>query len=545
MSCKCLQLTAVPPIDLSQLSPRTSKTRKPSRSSSSNPVSNSKTKRSGTLPQTGNGSDSHVTLKSKSLDAKTQKTRQIAREIKLIVHKNPNEIASEIKRRVQQKESKEDTLVGLESHADAYVKLGHHRLSERSHAALNSFRGYDQYNAMSPRINSGQVSMWECLPEEVWLHILYFLPLNDLHSFMLTCHDFNRISHDRSLWRTVILTKKQLADDEIVKLGHLRPIRLSIIQCTGVKLNGDLVSNKGLREMFSACGPELVHLSTASCVMPPLSGEAMLHHAIVHCPRIQSLDLSWCNLSDRDVELVAENLPKVKELLLSGNQTITDNSMIKICERLANQLTQLEVQGCFKLTNRSLSEIGRCTFLEILNIAQCHKLSSSVIMTKVSRLSALRVCILKGLKQIKDDSIAQIVKSCPNIHHLVISGCTSLSPKSLIEISCALYALTSLEMSSCKDSVNDASVCALLANCGNLEKLDLSSTHVSNHCMTALASSRTRLTHLKLNFCSITDAGVKELLRHSPSLKNMQLYGVKGVQLSELSEINPHVAIDN
>ena len=533
----------MPPIDLSQLSPKRSKSARPGKTVSKS-VSVSQAKISVQL-QTGGKKNrrGEAGPQSKSVDIKNNR-KQIAREIKLRVQKSHNGIAGEIKRRVELKER--ESLPGDSvPKSSAYVDLGEQLLTNRSYSSLNSFRGYDLYKEMSPRIEAGEVSCWQCLPEELWLHILLFLELQDLHSFMLTCSDFNRLAHDRSLWNQVSVTKKMLSDDEIVKLGHLHPTRLSIVQCTGVKMNGDTVSNRGLRELFSQCGKDLRHLSTVSCVMPPLSGEAMLHHAVVHCPNIHSLDLSWCNLTNRDVELVAENFVRLRLLCLNGNQAITDIGMSKVFTSLWNQLEQLEIQGCFKLTNTSLQRIGKCINLRNLNIGQCHKLSSSSIMNEVSQLPYLEMCGLKGLKQLKDNCIAEIVKSCSCIQHLVLSQCTALTPKSLIEVSCALPSLRILDVSSCKDCVNDASLCALLANCTKLISLDLSSTHVSNQSLSAISNSCFQLRELRLNFCSVTDVAVRELLAQAKCLEKLFLYGVKGTQVEGLADINPKVSVEN
>ncbi|XP_067930635.1 uncharacterized protein [Watersipora subatra] len=530
----------VPPIDLSQLSPKKTKSAKLPRRS----VSKSNTFKSKTSSQAQ--TDFHKAQPTSSITPKAgdfKNRKQIAREIKLRVQKNPTEIAGEIKRRVQKKE-REEPKPEVSTSCD-YLKVDQQPLTTRSILALSSFRAYDRYNEMSPRIQSGDVSRWQCLPEEIWLLILSFLPCADLHSFMLTCSDFNRLSHDHSLWREVTLCRKQLSDEEIIKLGFLHPSSLSIVQCTGIKLNGNTVSNRGLRELFHACSQDLKQLSVASCVMPPLSGEAMLHHAAIHCSNVQTLDISWCNLTNRDIELVVNSFTGLRCLSCNGNQSITDVAVNKLCVNLGSQLEKLELQGCFKLTNQSLQVIGSCINLQTLNIGQCHKFSSSRISTEVSRLVNLESCNLKGLKQVKDTSIAAIAKSCPRLRQFVLAQCTALSPKSLIEISCSLPSLSTLDVSSCKDCVNDASINAMLANCSLLISLDVSSTPITNQSVAAIAATCKCIQELKLNFCSITESIVKELLLQSKSISKLSLYGVKNIQLDELSDINSAVEVEH
>lgn len=411
-------------------------------------------------------------------------------------------------------------------------------------AALSPHTGYDKFYAMSPRVEAGEVSMWSCLPDELWLIILSYLDRDDLHSVMTTCRELNRLAHDKSLWRKLIIKKKQLSDDEVLKIGELRPVDLSIVQCTGTKLNGDLVTNHGLMTMFSSCGRTLKSLSIASCVMPPLSGEALLHSAAMHCNQVSTLDVSWCNLSDNDMLIVADNFPVLSTLLMNGNQSVTDQAVKYNCQRFSHQLKRLELQGCFKVTNESLEVISCCIQLIGLNVGHCHKLSSSALASSIKQLTELEYLNLKGLKQVRDSCITTIVKCCTKIEHLDISQCTGLSARTLTEISCALCNLRTIEMAMCKNSVDDASLSCLLANCKSIQSVDLSSTPITNQSLESLAANCATLQDLKVNFCSVTDSAVRQLLEHlSGKIGTIQLYGVKGINAQELAEFFPTVKV--
>lgn len=530
-----------------------------------------------------------------------QKTSQIAKEIKMRVHKNPTEIAKEIKRRVQSQpkpssetkkskpksnsavqdtnylkldrsssghlltkkptpstkdmeylkldrvsssQSKVETFQPVPKSSD-YLKLDNHTLSSRSNSILDSLRGYEKLHIMTPRIETGELSVWQCLPDEVWLVIISFLPVSDIHSFMMCCHDFNRLAHDRSLWRTVSLYKKVLADSEVLKIGYLKPSSLSIVHCEGVKIDGDSVSNHGLREMFTSCGANLDKLSVASCITPRFSGESLLHHAAVHCPNISTLDLSWCNITDHAIDLVCKSFLGLKDIFLNGNQCVTDASMAPLLQTLNHQFQTVEVQGCFKLTNKTLAEIGKCAGMLTLNISQCRKFSARGIQESISQLSKLESLTMKCLNVVESSTITRIVKSCHNISHLNLSRCTNLSSTSLVEIGCGLSDLKHLDVSSCKDCVSDNSLSSLLANSRGLISLDLSSSLITNSSLEYISVSCGALSDLKLNFCSVTEAGVKELITSSPSLRQLQVYGIKGIQIDELSQLNSKVVIKN
>lgn len=420
-----------------------------------------------------------------------------------------------------------------------------HTLSSRSNSILDSFRGYDKLHIMSPRIESGEVSVWQCLPDEVWLIVLSFLPVSDLHSFMMCCHDFNRLAHDRSLWRSVSLYKKVLADSEVLKIGYLKPYSLSIVNCEGVKMNGDSVSNQGLKELFTSCGASLDKLSVASCITPRFSGETMLHHAAVHCPNITSLDLSWCNVIDHAVELVCNSFLGLKEIFLNGNQGVTDASLVPLLQTLNHQFETIEVQGCFKLTNKFIVEVGKCNSIQSLNISQCRKFSGRGIEDSITKLSKLQSLTMKCLNVIQSSNITRIVKSCRNIRQLNLSRCTNLTSTSLVEIGCGLACLKHLDVSSCKNCVTDNSLSSLLANCRGLISLDLSSCPITNASLAYISVSCGDLSDLKLNFCSVTDSGVKELVTSCLSLRQLQLYGIKGIQTEELSELNSKIVLKN
>lgn len=455
---------------------------------------------------------------SRSLD--TTKTKQIAEEIKM---------------RVNQKSNKADMVSIIPEQLSKEKLWSNPALLSARSSALSSYRGYDKYNIMSPRIQSGELSIWQCLPEELWLIILSSLTVNDLYSFMMTCRDFQRISLDKSLWKTVTITKKQLADAELEKLGQLQPTRLLIVQCSGTKLNGDIVTNRGMTSLFSAIGNNLKQLSVASCVQPPLSGEAMMHHAALHCTNITDLNVSWCNLSDRDVTIIGDSFQHLHSLRLNGNQSLTDESVEVLYTRFQNQLKILEIFGCFKISTNGLFMIGQCERLGTLNIGQCYRLPAVAIQQEVSRLPALTHLNMKGLKQLKDSCVTAIMKHCPRITSLNLSQCSGLTAKSLLEVSCALSDLDILDISSCPSAVTDASVCALLANCRRLLSLDLSSTSVTNRTLNGIATTCTRLQELKLNFCSVSEVGVRALVERVITLTNLQLYGVKGINNETIS----------
>ncbi|KAF6023240.1 hypothetical protein EB796_018454 [Bugula neritina] len=531
-------IESVPPIDLNLLSPKQTKSKQKSVKSKLSKSTSTKPKSAAVLNP---ASTSGLPLKPAPSD--TSQTRQIAREIKLRVQKKPKEIAKEIKRRVQQQSRKKE----LFSSQQFQQLPATDQLTSYDSKCFNdiAFQTYDVYNELSPRIQAGDLSIWQCLPEEIWLHILSCLPLPDLHSFMLTCHDFNRISHDRSLWTKINLYKKELSDEELVKIGALKPECLSINQCAGVKLNGLSVSNKGMREMFSSLGKSLNHLSTASCVMSPMTGEVLLHHALLHCPNICYLDISWCNLSDRDIELVAGSLNNITCLLLNGNQMITDSSLLQVLEIMSHQLLQLEVQGCFKLSNSTLSRLASCKQIETLNIGQCHRFSSSHVMQSLCQLPLLKSLNMKSMKQLRDSSLRQIVKRCPKLEQLVISQCSSLTQKSLVEMACGLSDLKTLEVSSCKECVTDVSLSTLLHNCKMLQSLDVSANPITNSSLEVIASTSDHMTDLKLNFCSINEAGIRDLVSSSTHLRKLQIYGIKGVSVEELLKLNPKVVVEN
>jgi len=51
----------------------------------------------------------------------------------------------------------------------------------------------------SPRIQSGELSMMLCLPEEILLKIFTYLQHRDVASCAAVCRKFNRISMDSTL----------------------------------------------------------------------------------------------------------------------------------------------------------------------------------------------------------------------------------------------------------------------------------------------------------------------------------------------------------
>ena len=55
------------------------------------------------------------------------------------------------------------------------------------------------YFSQTPRIHEGTLSCWQCLPDEILIHIFAYLGQSDLTRCAQVCHQFYRVAMDESL----------------------------------------------------------------------------------------------------------------------------------------------------------------------------------------------------------------------------------------------------------------------------------------------------------------------------------------------------------
>ncbi|XP_052800773.1 uncharacterized protein LOC128231710 isoform X2 [Mya arenaria] len=401
---------------------------------------------------------------------------------------------------------------------------------------------YDKYLQMTPRIEAGTVSRWQCLPDEILLHIFAYLDQSSLTRVAHVCHQFYRVAMDETLWKYITIKKGQLTDQHLSEIAERHPVSLALIQC-----HGDSVTARGLRDLFRDCAATLKELNIARCSGGALSGDSLLLHAAARCHNLTHIDCSWCNVTDSGLMAISNCAHRLESLCMNGCQAVSNDGLETIIKKHGAHLRVLEMFACFNLSPRGLRSVANnCINLITLNLGQCYKLTDSCISQLSTSLGRVESLDLRGCKQIKDNCIRRVVKNCPRLKHLSIANCLNITDVSLLEISTYLTDIRSVDVCGCKH-ISDGSVRALVNTCTNLRHLDISSTNCTHRSVSMIANfCGQRLESLKINFLSdVTEQSLVKLARHCRRLKSVHLYGCTSVRnVEKINEERPTFTLE-
>ncbi|XP_069132056.1 uncharacterized protein [Argopecten irradians] len=415
---------------------------------------------------------------------------------------------------------------------------------QTSHTNTESvLNAYSKYHEMTPRIQKGKFSAWLCLPDEILLHILSYLTLEDLARCALTCTDFHRVAMDDSLWKYITVKKKHhLTDESLAQIGKRHPASLAFIQC-----HGDNITARGLRDLFRECADSLKELNLCGCSRGALTGDCILLHASARCHGLTHIDASWCNVTDSGIGAISGSCDRLESLCINGCQNVKDEGLETVIKKHGKSLRHLEMFGCFNITPKSIRFLAtHCLNLLNLNLGQCYKLTDSCISQLSSSLGRVENLDLRGCKQIKDNCIRYVVKNCPRLQTISLANCPNITDVSMLEVSTYITDIRNIDICGCRN-ITDNSIRALANNCQNLRNIDISSTGCSHRSVSMLANfCNQRLETVKLNFLSdITDPVIIKLAKHCRRLKLLHLYGCTSIRNSDkINEVNAGVKVE-
>ncbi|XP_074660849.1 uncharacterized protein LOC141913270 [Tubulanus polymorphus] len=384
---------------------------------------------------------------------------------------------------------------------------------------------YREYVAMSPRISHGDASLLLCLPEEVLLHILSYLPHQDLKRVSQTCSHLHRIANDDWLWKSVYLLKKQLNDSWLSEIAAHRPHQVWLVQCTG-----SAVTAHGLRALFRHSADSLQDLNVCGCHDGSLTGDTVLLHAASRCSKLKHLDISWTNVNDTGLEAVAENADKLVSVTMNGCQGITDTGIESLVRKHGKTLTSIELFGCFNVTQRGTKLIGKhCPNLTKLNLGQCYKITDQAISELAPSLTKLKHLDIRGCKHVKDMSIHKIVRHCVGLESIALANVPGITNSAVVEIATYLPQIRSIDISGCKQ-INDIGVRTLASSCPTLTYIDISSTAITHRSLSVIADQCRHLQTLKVNFCKdLTEDVLIKVARNIRRLCHLHVFGVNAL----------------
>ncbi|MBT7088704.1 hypothetical protein HN928_07060, partial [bacterium] len=228
------------------------------------------------------------------------------------------------------------------------------------------------------------------------------------------------------------------------------------------------------------------------------------------------LPLSQIIVPDKDIDRIARRYPygmSISDLLniKNPNTTVLDF----ILQQVPTNLPHLNLSGCY-LTDASVEAIVRaCPELRSLNLSGCTELRNPQI-----KLKLLTHLDLSGCYDLTDAAIQAIVENCPNLINLNLNRCHQITDATVGIIAKNCPKLKSLNLNGCN-------LKAPHIKSKSLTHLTLKGCHqITDEAIQAIAENCPNLISLDLNGChQITDETIKAIAKYCPKLRNLNLSG--------------------
>ncbi|MCJ1451703.1 hypothetical protein MMC28_002043 [Mycoblastus sanguinarius] len=179
--------------------------------------------------------------------------------------------------------------------------------------------------------------------------------------------------------------------------------------------------------------------------------DPLTERAVVQPRNLRHLDLSRCGaLTDKGVQYLAHNVPKLCGLQLSHCDELTDDALTGIFES-TSFLTHLDLEELERLSNSSLQTLAKSACaakLEHLNISFCENLGDSGMLHVIKSCPQLRTLFMDNTRvsdlvlteaasqvRARDRVIPESPKSVPIVGlHLVVYDCQNVTWTGVREI---------------------------------------------------------------------------------------------------------------
>lgn len=175
-----------------------------------------------------------------------------------------------------------------------------------------------------------------------------------------------------------------------------------------------------------------------------------------------TVDLRGAGIDDTDLHFISYHFYKIQRLYLGHNPDVTDDGVRELLQIHGSHLIKLHLDKLFRLTNvtleclqlhcrslRNLSLAGGmftsapvrqmlmdATFqLEGISLSRCYLLDTRELLACCANLQKLCILDLSHLDALQPYQVQAVVRECPRLKHLNITGCHEFTLKAVKELS--------------------------------------------------------------------------------------------------------------
>ena len=369
-------------------------------------------------------------------------------------------------------------------------------------------------------------NFWGDMPAEIRMQILQYLTPKQVVRCSRVSKSWHAMCFDGQLWSDLDTSKfyRNISADALINIiTSAGPFvkDLNLRGCVQLRerwnKNGFLEACQNL-ENFSLEGCRIdrssIHtflLSNTRLVHVNLSGLAGATNAAMkiiatNCPRVEVLNISWCNNIDhRGLLKVVQGCPKLRDLRAGEVRGWDDiELMTELFER--NTLERLVLMNCDSLNDESLAALIEGVDQEIdvlsdrpivpprrlkhLDLTRCRTITDVGAKTLVGNVPFLEGLQLSKCGGLTDDTLTALLPTLPVLTHFDMEELDMLSNevlKTLAEAPCAAH-LKHLCISYC-ENLGDTGMLPVLKACTSLTSLEMDNTRISDLVLTEAAAS--------------------------------------------------------
>ncbi|OAL43544.1 RNI-like protein [Pyrenochaeta sp. DS3sAY3a] len=369
-------------------------------------------------------------------------------------------------------------------------------------------------------------NLWAEMPTEICMQILQYLQPKEIVRCSKVSKSWHAMCFDGQLWGSLDTSDyyRDIPPNALVNIiTSAGPFvkDLNLRGCVQLReqwnKDGFIEACQNL-ENFSLEGCRIdrtsIHcflLQNSRLVHVNLSGLAGATNAAMkilaaHCPKVEVLNISWCNnIDSRGLKRVVEGCPKLRDLRAGEVRGWDDlDLMVELFKR--NTLERLVLMNCDSLNDESLAALIEGVDEEVdvltdrpivpprrlkhLDLTRCRSITDTGVKTLINNVPYLEGLQVSKCGGLTDDALTGLLPTVPVLTHLDIEELDSLTNdvlKTLAESACAPH-LKHLCISYC-ESLGDSGMLPVLKACSKLASLEMDNTRISDLVLTEAAAS--------------------------------------------------------
>jgi hypothetical protein len=205
-----------------------------------------------------------------------------------------------------------------------------------------------------------------------------------------------------------------------------------------------------------------------------LVDDALLDAVTKLCPRLEVLDVSWTDVTDRGLETFFAG-PAVQtslhSIVLQGITRFSNRALCSLARTVAGRLRRLDVFGCGLIQNLALRCVAECCpNLEDINLAHCIALGDAhMCALLVATARCLRVFACDGCRRVElafaGPQLPPGSRFSASLTRLMLSQLPLLADVAVQDAAASCPYLTHVAVEECP-LVGDGAFIALLGHCG-------------------------------------------------------------------------------